>query len=147
LTVGQWNEAGTKLNAIILENSDIITFHCYHGTRNVERQIKSLKSHGRPIINTEWLNRRKNSTVSNMLPLFKKENVGCMHWGLVNGKTQTHLAWGARPGMPEPVKWQHDLFHGNHTPYDESELTLFRMHIRQKHNKSMQATPHGAPDG
>jgi len=49
-----------------------------------------------------------------------------MHWGLVNGKTQTNLGWGWRPGMPEPKIWQHDLYHGDLTPYDKEELTLFR---------------------
>jgi hypothetical protein len=48
-----------------------------------------------------------------------------MHWGLVNGKTQTHLAWGWRPGKGEPKVWQHDLYHRDHAPYDNNELTLF----------------------
>ena len=26
----------------------------------------------------------------------------CMHWGLVNGKTQTHYARGSKAGAPEP---------------------------------------------
>jgi hypothetical protein len=43
-----------------------------------------------------------------------------MHWGLVNSRTQTHLAWGARPGKPVPTLWQHDLFHGDHTPRPKS---------------------------
>jgi len=125
LTVGQWN-GNKKLNAIVYENSDIITFHNYGGSGGLANHIKSLKNHGRPMINTEWLNRGRGSIVKTCLPVFKRENVGCMHWGLVNGKTQTNLGWGWRPGMAEPKVWQHDLYHGDHTPYDEKELTLFR---------------------
>ncbi len=128
LTVGQWN-GNKKLNAIIYQHSDIITFHNYGGTGDLGNHIKSLKSHSRPIINTEWLNRGRGSIVKTCLPVFKKETVGCMHWGLVNGKTQTNLGWGWRPGRPEPKVWQHDLYHSDHTPYDEKELRLFQKHI------------------
>lgn len=125
LTVGQWN-GDAALNAIIHANSDIVTFHEYGGAGAVSARITELKKHGRPIINTEWLNRNTGSIVKTCLPVFRKENAGCMHWGLVNGKTQTHLGWGARPGMAPPKQWQHDLYHGDHRPYDNEELILFR---------------------
>ena len=128
LTVAQWND-NAKLNAIVHENSDIITFHYYGEAEPLADNIETLKSLGRPIINTEWLNRGNGSTVATCLPVFKKENAGCMHWGMVNGKTQTNLGWGWRPGKAEPKQWQHDLYHGDHTPYDEKELALFRKHI------------------
>ncbi len=48
---------------------------------------------------------------------------------LVNGKTQTHLAWGWRPGQGEPEVWQHDLYTTDHAIYDENELELFRKYI------------------
>jgi hypothetical protein len=143
LTVGQWN-GNKKLNALILENSDIITFHNYSGANELLVQIKSLKLQGRPVINTEWLNRGAGSIVEECLPVFSKENVGCMHWGLVNGKTQTNLGWDWRPGKPEPKAWQHDLFHGDHTPYKEKELILFRKYIKKADNNPMQAMPNGA---
>lgn len=146
LTLAQWN-GNKNLNDMIYRNSDILSFHHYGSADKLKDQIQSLKSHGRPVINTEWLNRGRGSVVKTCLPVFQEENVGCMHWGLVNGKTQTDLGWGWRPGRPEPKVWQHDLFHGNHTPYDESELTLFQNYIRRSHNKPMQATPNGAPDG
>ena len=49
-----------------------------------------------------------------------------MYWGLVNGKTQTHLNWGHLPGQPDPQLWQHDLFRQDHTPYDPAEIAAFR---------------------
>lgn len=128
LTLAQWN-GNKELNAVIYEKSDIITFHNYGNAEKVAENIKTLKTHGRPIINTEWLNRGRDSLVETCLPVFRKENAGCMHWGLVNGKTQTNLPWGHRPGDPEPEIWQHDLYHGDHTPYDEEELALFRKNI------------------
>lgn len=128
LTVARWN-GNMELNAIIYDNSDIITFHSYGNAEKIADIIKSLKSHGRPIINTEWLNRPGGSLVETCLPIFAKENVGCMHWGLVNGKTQTHLPWGHRPSDPKPEIWQHDLYRGDYTPYDEDELALFRKRI------------------
>jgi len=128
LTIAQWNGNG-QLNSIVFAGSDIITFHNYSGADRLAGHIRELKKHGRPIINTEWLNRGHGSLVKTCLPIFKRENVGCMHWGLVNGKTQTDLGWGWRPGRPEPPAWQHDLFHGDHTPYNPEELELFRKTI------------------
>ncbi len=49
--------------------------------------------------------------------------------GLVNGKTQTELPWGHRPGDPPPTIWQHDLYHGDFTPYDVNEIALLKEDI------------------
>jgi hypothetical protein len=125
LTVAQWN-GNALLNNVIFANSDVITFHDYGPADGLTRHIEDLERHGRPLINTEWLNRGRGSLVETCLPVFHKTNVGCMHWGLVNGKTQTNLAWGWRPGMGQPKVWQHDLFRGDHTRYDPSEIELFR---------------------
>ncbi|MBN2295103.1 MAG: cellulase family glycosylhydrolase [Pirellulales bacterium] len=129
LTVAAWNR-NQELNAMIFANSDIITFHNYSGPDRLAEHIRELKKQGRPIINTEWLNRIGGSVPKTCLPVFRRENVGCMHWGLVNGKTQTNLGWGWRPGRPDPPVWQHDLFHGDHKPYDPKEIELFRTVIR-----------------
>jgi len=134
LTVGQWNN-NEPLNAIIFANSDIITFHDYHPADQLAQHIIALTVHARPIINTEWLCRHAGSIPATCLPVFRAANVGCLHWGLVNGRTQTHLHWGWRPGKGEPVVWQHDLFHGDHTPYDENELRLFRQFIAASANQ------------
>jgi len=134
LTVARWNN-DEKMNIVIFENSDIITFHFYGNAEYLSRIINKLKQQGRPIINTEWLNRRLGSLVETCLPLFKEENVGCMLWGLVNGKTQTHLSWRHRPGDPEPELWQHDLFHNDHSAYSKEEIILFRKYAEKKSMK------------
>ena len=84
-------------------------------------------TYGRPIICTEWMNRPAGSTIETVLPLFKKENVGCMMWGLVNGKTQTNLPWGHRPEhLPYNGPWQHDILTSDFQPYDKAETELLQ---------------------
>lgn len=133
LTVAQWNSDGA-LNALIYRHSDIITFHDYGSADHLARHIADLTKHRRPLICTEWLNRGRGSLVKTCLPIFLEKRVGCLHWGLVNGKTQTHLNWGHRPGQPDSPVWQHDLYRGDHRPYDPEELELFRDHLRLSRN-------------
>ena len=129
---GMWN--GDKaLNEILLANSDVVTFHCYSSAKATAGVIKKLKAHGRPVICTEWMNRPVKSTVKDCLGIFADADVGCLSWGLVNGKTQTHLPWGHRPEMP-PYRgaWQHDLYRGDLTPYDPAEIEAIKATIRRK---------------
>jgi hypothetical protein len=121
---------GTALRALTLERSDVITFHNYSPPALLEKEIEELKRSGRPLICSEWLNRNAGSTVQDCLPIFVAEKVGCLNWGLVNGRTQTDLNWGHLPGQPPPVHWQHDLFRGDHTPYSLDEIRLFRRFIQ-----------------
>ncbi len=126
LSVGVWNDY-KELNDIIYAYSDIITFHCYADKDNTSAFIQRLKPYNRPIICTEWLNRPVKSTVEDIMPLFKQENVGCMLWGLVNGKTQTHLPWGFKPEMlPYTGVWQHDLFTKDFQPYKKEEIQIIK---------------------
>jgi len=120
-----------RLNEIIFAVSDIITFHNYENKDVLRQQIRELKQHNRPVICTEWMNRPWKSTVGNCLDVFYTERVGCMLWGLVNGKTQTHLPWGHRPGDPVPAIWQHDLYHGNFEPYDTAEIATLKKYLSQ----------------
>ena len=128
LSIGMFDK-NARLNDIIISASDIITFHNYGDKEALQQQITDLKKYNRPIICTEWMNRPFKSTVENNLPVFYNEKVGCMLWGLVNGKTQTELPWGHRPGDPEPTIWQHDLYHGDFTPYNAKEIALLKEYI------------------
>ena len=129
LTIGRWNES-PALNAVIEANVDIETFHDYRSPEALAAGIANLRRQGRPMICTEWLNRNTGSNVEGCLRVFRDERVGCMLWGIVNGRTQTDLNWGHRPGDPPPPRWQCDLFRGDHTPYDPAELELFARAIR-----------------
>jgi hypothetical protein len=129
LSMDEWSG---KLYKIIGDQVDVVTFHNYEPPQGLQNEIDQLKKWDRPVICTEWLNRNTGSTVADCLPIFKAENVGAICWGLVNGRTQTNLNWGHKPGDPEPKRWQHDLFRGDLTAYDAAEIELFHKLIGQK---------------
>ena len=125
LTVGLWYE-NKLLNDFQLSTSDVITFHNYHPEDDLIKQIKLLKAYGRPVICTEYMARTRGSLFEKCLPIFKKESVGCLNWGLVSGKTQTIYPWGSPGGSAEPELWFHDIFHSDGTPYRSEEVDFIR---------------------
>lgn len=125
VSIDVWNNDG-RLNDIAIPASDVITFHNYENREGLLKQINNLKKYNRPVICTEWMNRPKGSVIETNLPVFYDEKVGCMLWGLVNGKTQTDLNWGHRPGDPAPKVWQHDLYRPDFSPYDEKEIGIIK---------------------
>ena len=132
ISSGVWNK-DKALNKILLENSDVVTFHCYKSAKETAEDVKALQKTGRPVICTEWMNRRRKSTVKDCIDVFADLDAGCLLWGLVNGKTQTHLTWGHRPEhLPYKGAWQHDLYHGDFTPYDSKEIELIKNTIKRK---------------
>jgi len=142
LSVGLWF-GNKKLNDFQLSASDVITYHNYSPADNLERQIAELKQHGRPLICTEWMARTRGSLVRTNLPVFAREKVGCLNWGLVAGKTNTIYPWIStisilnprrwfRPKMAtEPKVWFHDLFRTDGTPYDKTEFELFKKYTER----------------
>ena len=134
VSIDIWND-NKRLNDIALAGSDVISFHNYGNKEVLQRQINNLKKYGRPIFCTEWMNRPAHSIISDNLPVFYTENVGCMLWGLVNGKTQTDLPWGHRPGDPVQLVWQHDLFRPDLSPYHQPEIDSIKMYTLKKSAK------------
>ena len=137
LSVGVWFD-NKELNEFQLAASDIITFHNYSPAVDLQRQIIELETHVRPVICTEWMARTCGSLVNTHLPVFAEKNVGCINWGLVAGKTNTIHQWQVLqdllnpapssfmdPGT-EPNIWFHDLFSADGTPYDRTEIELFK---------------------
>jgi len=126
LTIAVWNN-NQMLNDFILPNCDVITFHCYDTKEVTQRFMNDMLKHNRPVICTEWMNRVAKSYVEEILPVFRQNNVGSMLWGLVNGKTQTHLSWGHRPEqLPYNGPWQHDIYTSDFKPYKESEIAVIK---------------------
>ena len=126
ITSGLWN-GNKELNDFLASNSDIITFHCYASKEETEKVMKEHLKLGRPTICTEWMNRVAHSTIPEILPMLKEAHVGSMMWGLVNGKTQTHLCWGHRPEqLPYTGVWQHDIYKGDYTPYSAKEIEIIK---------------------
>jgi len=142
LTIGGWHvpqhwvEADGNVHTHFIdlkafELSDIVTFHAYCSSQRLRPIVQNLKKYGRPILCTEWLARHVGSRIGDQLPIFHQENIGCYQWGLVNGKTQTHIPW---PGILTRLsnhsevsgEWFHDLLHSDGTPYSSAEIALIR---------------------
>lgn len=116
-----------KLNRVLLEISDIISFHNYEDPESLAAQINELKKLGRPLLCSEYLNRLENSHFETFLPLFKKEKIGCFNWGLVSGKTQTIFSWqNPMTGSEEPEIWFHDILRKDGSPYDIREVEFIK---------------------
>lgn len=126
LSVAVFEGMDEDIESYVLENSDLVTFHNYDDADQLQSQIKTLKKYGRPMICTEWLARTRNSKIETNMPVFKREKVGCLNWGLVAGKTQTIFPWGSKPGSPEPELWFHDLLHSDGKPYSQAEMDSIR---------------------
>lgn len=113
--------ADRELNQRLISQSDVITFHNYENEERLAVLIGRLRKHERPLICTEYMARTRGCDFASQLPVFKAEHVGCYNWGLVNGKSQTHIAWTG-----ESDRWFHDILHGDGTPYDEDEAAFIR---------------------
>jgi hypothetical protein len=119
-----------EIQDMVAGNSDVITFHNYLAPEEMEKNINELKKFNRPVICTEWLNRPMGSSVESIIPMLFEKKIGCLHWGLVNGKTQTNLPWGHRPGDgPYRSIWQHDLYTNDLKMYSPYEFVIFRKYI------------------
>lgn len=131
-----WSPGSTSLTALQrlqLENSDIVTFHNYEWPEAFEQRLAQLRPYGRPLIATEWLARGNGSNVDTILPIARRENVGMINWGLVDGDIQTRMPWDSweRPyTLQEPTVWFHDLMYRDGRPYREREAELFRQAAR-----------------
>jgi len=138
LTVGAWRTAPVGSDArpfegdtdrLALELSDIVTYHGYCARVHAEQLIDHLAPLGRPMLTTEWMARAVDSKIADQLALYHARKVGCFNWGLVKGRTQTHLSWpdvlAAQHGAPAGEDlWFHDIFRPDGTPYDPAETRL-----------------------
>lgn len=127
ISAGIWKWDLEEINAFQIMNSDIITYHDYEEPQWHLRVIQMLKTHGRPLICTEYMARTRNSRFSTILPLLRKENVGALNWGLVAGKSNTIYAWDTpQPDGDQPVEWFHDIFKKDGSPYRQDEVDLIK---------------------
>ena len=129
LTSGRWQgyiapQAKDALDAVILANSDVVTFHNYGDTASLQPRTAEPRAHGRPVPCTEWMTRRTESLFATHLPWLAGERISRFFWGLVNGRSRTHFPWGSEPGAPEPEPWFHDLLRRDGTPYDPADVAL-----------------------
>lgn len=131
ITTGIWHDGMVEINAYCVAASDVITFHDYNELSITHSRVEQLKTYGYPLVCTEWMRRGYGSHFDMQLPYFQKQNIGCLSWGLVNGRTQTHLPWESRPGDRAPAAWFQDLLDQHGNPHRPEEVALIRAILRK----------------
>lgn len=134
LTSGIWSgnwvsyDSLKTIEKLMVEESDIISFHNYGSSADFEQCIKNLERYGRPIFCTEYMSRGNGSTFEGSLPLAKKYKVAAYNWGLVNGKSQTIYPWDSWQVKytGEPVLWFHDIFRKDGSAYKKTEVDFIK---------------------
>ena len=134
LTSGVWtgNWADPKklssTERVQLQNSDVISFHCYSPLPDLKKHVESLRRFNRPLVCTEYMARPVGSTFDPNLKYLHDEKVGAYNWGFVSGKTQTIYPWDSwsKPYTAEPPVWFHDIFRSNGAPYDVRETDFIK---------------------
>ena len=127
---GQWADPETlsPINELMLNESDVVSFHSYEPAGLVRSLVTDLQQYGRPVLCTEYMARSVGSTFQTILPIFDEENIGAYNWGLVTGRTQTTYTWFSwltmDPADADP--WFHDIFRPDGTPYDPEEIALIQ---------------------
>ncbi len=128
VTAALWNLSAdfNALDSCQIENSDIITFHNYSPSDELENEIKELQKYGRPLVCSEYMARTNGSRFQTCLPVLKEYNVGAINWGLVSGKTNTIFPWGSPEGTRDPALWFHDIFRPDGSAFDTVETALIK---------------------
>jgi len=136
-----WTNEGNWTNgvaeAVGAELNDIVSYHTYANPSEQKTFAEKLKSRfGRPLICTEWMARPFGCTIPAVYPFFAQQRIGCIMWGYVNGKYQTHEPWEGTwkqyEANPEKMewydfsKWFHDLYRPSLRPYDPKEISIIR---------------------
>ena len=145
LTVGVWADFDGEMSRRMFALSDVVSFHAYDDPQGVRDKITLCASFERPVLCTEWLRRQTGNTFENLLPVFDEHQVGCYHWGLVAGRTQTYYPWGSPQNAPEPTQWQHDLFRPRWFALQPGRMGVhqgvFRSAARLRHRSGSHGTP------
>ncbi len=117
-----------EIEILMLEASDIITFHHYGSYLNVVSAIKELKEkYDRPIYNTEWLHRIFDNNVNDLFPLFYLEKIGSYHYGFIESPAQYYEPWEGLRESDLPIdRWQHDILRANLRPYSHEEIKTIK---------------------
>ena len=129
--LGDWSATHhlSEIQRIQVSNSDIISFHNYEEPHHFAKRVRWLKSYGRPVLCTEYMARSVGSTFQGVLPEAKEHRVAAFNWGLVSGRTQTHLAWNADDNhniQRGEAPWFHDVLHPDGRPFCEKEAEFLK---------------------
>jgi Cellulase (glycosyl hydrolase family 5) len=128
--IGDWSSHDSlkQWEKIQLDQSDVISFHNYSDSAELEKRILQLQRYGKPLLNTEYMSRGNGSFFEGSLPVFKKYKVAAYNWGLVAGKTNTIYPWDSwdKTYTAEPDLWFHDVFRQDGTPYRQTEVDFIK---------------------
>ncbi|HEU0044220.1 cellulase family glycosylhydrolase [Sphingomonas sp.] len=136
--LGDWS-APHRLSAVQraqLTQSDVISFHNYGKGGDFRRRVRWLSKLKRPLMCTEFMARPTGSTFQAVLPFAKKARVAAFCWGLVAGRTQTHLAWNPRHNrqiQEGRAPWFHDVLHQDGRPHLAREASFLRRITGREH--------------
>jgi hypothetical protein len=144
LTSGVWqgdwstHEKMSPTARLQIDQSDVVSFHNYDGAAELEKRIAFLKRYNRPLLCTEYMARGNGSTFEVALPVLARHGIAAYNWGLVQGKTQTHLPWDSwkKPYVDrEPEVWFHEVFKADGTPYRADETALIKRLTQEQTKK------------
>jgi hypothetical protein len=118
----------TPMERVQVGLSDVISFHNYDHPDDFENRLRCLRRYNRPVFCTEYMARGSRSTFEDILPIARHE-VAIYNWGLVVGKSQTHVPWDSWQKAytdRELTIWFHDIFHTDGSPYRPEEIDFIR---------------------
>ena len=128
--IGNWPdpERLTPTEKVQLEQSDVISFHCYGKLEELEKCVENLRRYHRPVLCTEYMARPAGSTFDPHLGWMKEHQVAAYNWGFVAGKTQTNYPWDSwkQAYTAEPPVWFHEIFRRDGSPYRPEEVAYIR---------------------
>ncbi len=132
LTAGAWGRLNggalpevSELDDMCIARSDIVTYHQYAKPEEMIEGMATYLVTGYPVICTEWMARfHFDCTIRKVFPAFLEKKVGNIHWGFVNGRTQTNIPWGWNLSLGDPPVWFHDVLHADGTAYYEGEMNI-----------------------
>lgn len=127
--LGDWSDHDllSPIQQLQIAGSDVISFHSYGKANSFRQRVRWLKGYGRPILCTEYMARSTGSTFETILPVAKEQKVGAFCWGLVLGRTQTHLPWKAPKKQTKASEvWFHDVLHPDGRPHRPQEAAFLR---------------------
>ncbi len=134
LTAGVWlgpwpeHDGVSPIEKIMLEESDVISFHNYGGLEHVKPRVEQLRRYNRPILCTEYMARPAGSRFDPVLGYFKEQKIAAYNWGFVAGKTQTNYPWDSwgKTYTGEPDLWFHEILRNDGTPYIAEEVKYIK---------------------
>ena len=139
ITYGAWtgdwiaNREMSEITKYALEVSDIVSFHSYDNATGFSERAYALEKYNRPLICTEYMARKTESTFKNILPIMKEHKIAAYNWGFVSGKSQTIYPWNSwsKKYTDEPELWFHDIFRKDGSAYKKEEVEFIKEIVKK----------------